>query len=559
MSTYKGKYKSYPGTLFLPGDSYDINNRQLIGRRVAGKAFAEGIITSLNEDENINIIVFSDNEIQQLKKIIEPLGVDLERINFEVGLDNINMKNIENIHIPGPDIDEWSIIRTGQKSNIFSITGVIHTLCSTTIIKGLKEYLTGGLESWDSLVCTSTSGKEVVEKAINFYHESLQRKYETTLSNKKYPKITTIPLAVNDITHDKYLSRKEKRNRARERLEIPRESIVILSLGRLSFHSKSHPLPLYRSIAKITANRPKADIILLECGSFYNENIKNNYDNLIKSIRPLKVKRIGGLTPARENEKIDSLNASDIFVSPSDNIQETFGLSVIEAMAAGLPCVVSNWNGYRDLVKDNENGFLISTTQLKSLDTNIDNIDIDYRIGKIDYDYMIGLKSMSTVVDEDEITSKLLYLCDNPNFREKMGENSRKRWKEYFSWSIVSNQYRDLWAELKIRRLNAGEVATKYPHYPSFNYLFKGYSNNKFERAKLSRTIDCCPPEILNYPLHREFTNKILGNKIQKLIEFINNNNSISIEDLINLEIPEQKCQEIMAILEKLGIAKKVT
>ena len=39
--------------------------------------------------------------------------------------------------------------------------------------------------------------------------------------------------------------------------------------------------------------------------------------------------------------------AADIFVSLSDNIQETFGLTPIEAMAAGLPVVVTDWNGYQ--------------------------------------------------------------------------------------------------------------------------------------------------------------------------------------------------------------------
>ena len=43
---------------------------------------------------------------------------------------------------------------------------------------------------------------------------------------------------------------------------------------------------------------------------------------------------------------------ADVFVSPSDNIQETFGLSVIEAMASGLPVIVSDWDGYRDTVVD---------------------------------------------------------------------------------------------------------------------------------------------------------------------------------------------------------------
>ena len=52
-------------------------------------------------------------------------------------------------------------------------------------------------------------------------------------------------------------------------------------------------------------------------------------------------------------------SGADIFVSPGDNIQETFGLAVAEALAYGLPPVVSDWDGYRDLVTDGETGFLV--------------------------------------------------------------------------------------------------------------------------------------------------------------------------------------------------------
>ena len=41
-----------------------------------------------------------------------------------------------------------------------------------------------------------------------------------------------------------------------------------------------------------------------------------------------------------------ALLASNLVLSLVDNIQETFGLSIAEAMAAGRPVVASNWNGY---------------------------------------------------------------------------------------------------------------------------------------------------------------------------------------------------------------------
>src|SRR5262249_12239318 len=68
---------------------------------------------------------------------------------------------------------------------------------------------------------------------------------------------------------------------------------------------------------------------------------------------------IPDLTDARRR---DLLAASDIFVSFSDNIQETFGISIVEAMAAGLPVVASDWDGYRELVTHEVTGFLVPTS-----------------------------------------------------------------------------------------------------------------------------------------------------------------------------------------------------
>jgi glycosyltransferase involved in cell wall biosynthesis len=45
---------------------------------------------------------------------------------------------------------------------------------------------------------------------------------------------------------------------------------------------------------------------------------------------------------------------------PIDNVQETFGLAPVEAMAAGLPLIVSDWDGMKDTVTPDV-GFRIPT------------------------------------------------------------------------------------------------------------------------------------------------------------------------------------------------------
>ena len=52
---------------------------------------------------------------------------------------------------------------------------------------------------------------------------------------------------------------------------------MVLFLGRLSFHSKAHPLPLYRALERLSAEH---ELVLLECGHIFNADIATAYDQL---------------------------------------------------------------------------------------------------------------------------------------------------------------------------------------------------------------------------------------------------------------------------------------
>ena len=549
-------YRKYPATLVLPGDSFDTKNLQLMGRRVAGKEFSKGVVSNLKQGEELNILVYSEKEKANLKSILDPYVIKNTSINIHTSINKLNFDELENIHIPGPDIEKWSALRGGYHSNKFSITGIIHTLCSNKILYGFKEYIFGGLEPWDALVCTSSSGKEVVERTINFFQESFERKYNIHLKDHKTPKLFTIPLAVNEITYEKSLTRGQKRLNSRKKLGISEDAIVILFLGRLSFHGKAHPLPIYRSISKLSSQIINKEIVLLECGTFANKNIEFHYNNLIRSFENLTVKRVGGMNQASEEAKINCLNTANIFISLSDNIQETFGLTVIEAMAAELPCIVSDWNGYKDLVKETETGYLIPTRYAGGYDNEINQVDIEYKIEKINFDYMIGLKSMKTIIDENALINKLEILINNKDLRESMGRNSKERWRNLYTWSIVSEQYRDLWINLKEIRESCTKSIESVSFHPPIDYVFKHYPTEISNQEKLLVYSDSTKAEILLNPLHSQLIEIITSNKTNKIIELINKNKSITLTHLNEIGIEKKKQKEVMAVIEKLGIAK---
>ena len=65
------------------------------------------------------------------------------------------------------------------------------------------------------------------------------------------------------------------------------------------------------------------------------------------------------------------------------------------------------------------------------------------------------------------------------------------------------------------------------------------------------------PVQVLLHPLHSSLVEIITNNKTRKIIELINNNQSISINDLKIIGIKGNKANEVMALIEKLGIANK--
>ena len=147
--------------------------------------------------------------------------------------------------------------------------------------------------------------------------------------------------------------------------------------------------------------------------------------------------------------------AADIFVSLSDNIQETFGLTPVEAMAAGLPCVVSDWNGYKDTVTDGETGFRIPTTTVGP-GAGIDIAD-RHAAGVDSYDQMIGITSLATAVDVDACADAIARLANGPELRARQGEAAIARARRLYDWRAVVAAYQNLWSELaEIRAASPG-------------------------------------------------------------------------------------------------------
>jgi len=115
-------------------------------------------------------------------------------------------------------------------------------------------------------------------------------------------------------------------------------------------------------------------------------------------------------------EKAQLFRTADIYVSPATG-RESFGIVLLEAMAAGTPIVCSDIHGYKGVVKRNEQGILVPPNDPKAL------------------------------------AAAAMRLLRDPELRARMGESGRARAEE-FSWERVTAKVDDYYGFV-VRRLAA--------------------------------------------------------------------------------------------------------
>jgi hypothetical protein len=170
--------------------------------------------------------------------------------------------------------------------------------------------------------------------------------------------------------------------------------------------------------------------------------------------------------------------AADIFTSLSDNIQETFGLVILEAMASGLPVVATNWNGYRDLVVDGETGILVPTCMVP--DATRDAM-LSLLIGEVDYDHYLARTNQCVAVDVWAAAQAYAAFLRDPELRQRCGTAGRRRVEQQFAWRHVIRAYEQQWARQELERTSfvrtRGDGQGRLPvtGYPSIDGAFAGY------------------------------------------------------------------------------------
>lgn len=347
----------------------------------------------------------------------------------------------------------------------FSICGLTYTLSSNSVFEWISNLTIAPAWSWDALICISRAARNVVEELCEQWREYFCERIGATRRSPIL--LPVIPLGINaaSIAHDP-----ARRARLRARLGIGEDDVTLLFSGRLSYFEKAHPAPMFVA-AELAQSRTKRRLHLLLAGRFPEAAHSDMYRREAAALAPSVTLHF--LDGADSELYISARSAADIFFSLSDNVQETFGLTPVEAMAAGLPVVASDWDGYRDTIEDGVTGALVPV--IMGQPGSGDWIGTEYYQGK-DYYRFLGRVSQRVAADLSVAASVIAALADDPARRRAMGRAGQERVRRYYDWSVVIPQYEELWAELRHRRETAIRTGSILPLAPDPFRLYRSFA-----------------------------------------------------------------------------------
>lgn len=447
----------------------------VLGRTVANETFIKALLRADPFDE-YHFFLFGKNQVETIKKRLAKEYPELEKrgafycTTREHLANSLTCNDYYCFHL-SDFIDRHVAVeqlRNKYSRRIFPVTSVTHSLSYNDFMESFLKHFWEGTTRRDAIIATSRCARTVLESIFS----SLRTTY-TIPRNWRTPTLAIIPLGV-----EANVPSVPKATIAALRQKIgltDRPTTVFLCFSRISAQSKMDFLPVLAACRRAEALGLETTSFCLVLAGWVEEN-----DPLPDALSAM-AKSMGihlAIIPRPTNEERDALyEIAHIFLSPADNIQETFGLTVLEAGAHGLAVIASDFNGYKDTVLHNITGLLIPAVGFAvSAETNT--------LSSVWMHNQYHLKlAQEVAIDVPELAGAMALLAQNEKKRQLMGEAAKTRVMETFDWSVIIQQYCDLWQKLWEEPISESERtclrAANHPTQMDFANFFSGHFSRR--------------------------------------------------------------------------------
>ena len=373
-----------------------------------------------------------------------------------------------------PNISHMVYGRRLLHDRAISVVGITHAMSGIDIYEMLNSWITAPLQRWDALICTSKAVRKLVLNVWEEYREYL--KSRGIVAPNPPINLPVIPLGVDSGRFLYTKHSEEVRRKVRGMLGIGEYDTVFITVGRNDPITKMNPVPMFLAFAEAMRRmeNPYHEVHLLMAGQF-RQKTEEAYNRVIEPLcSGLNVKTVGAWPNVEE-----LMFAADALLSPSDNIQESFGLNVVEAMAAGMEIIASDWNGYKDHwealrwehdpapkspadcsppplegVSPLKTWMAHSSTEIGAMNANL------YATGNLNYPRYTGEISQTVCVSVEDMVEQIVFFISSR--RAELREGIEERRIEHrgelgkraigYDWEAVAFEYMDLFDELHEKR-----------------------------------------------------------------------------------------------------------
>jgi D-inositol-3-phosphate glycosyltransferase len=384
-----------------------------------------------------------------LERLQSGPGVTIDIAHIDELFDDFDAFPFDSWHDADADLASATRMRATFSRRLFPITATAHVLSYQGLLQGwITDTLLADVRPCDALICISRSAKTAIANLLRHVGERLRAAH-----GGRFPfrgELVVLPYSIDT-------ERFRPRPRASDRF-------VLLWIGRLSKIDKGDLVPLLRVFRNLVRGFPERDLVLAIGGSGSPEYEQELRDAAREFGVADRVEFRGAIDPA---ERHLLFNEADVFVSPVDNLQETLGNTPLEALASGVPQVVADWDGYRDMVVDGDTGFLIPTYWAPV------DAEENRRAGLYDNDAMGDhfRLAQSVALDLGAMERALASLIRNEPLRRAMGAASRAHALATFAEPVIMRRFDEVWTHLDA-------VARKLPFTPCAGYATPAFFAN---------------------------------------------------------------------------------
>ncbi|OYX33620.1 MAG: glycosyl transferase family 1 [Caulobacterales bacterium 32-69-10] len=353
----------------------------------------------------------------------------------------------------------------------YSLMGLVHTLAPPAMRTETALHAVAPVYPWDALICTSPAVQDHLTGMFDQWTDYLAERCGGAPPPR--PRLPLIPLGVDGGAFVAMADRPEARAGLRAELGVGEDEVLVLWVGRLSYFEKAFPQPMFRAVEEAAQQAGKRMHFALAGWFPGGDKERALYQSAATAYAPsVSVHFLDG----NDRPLLGRLWAgADIFLSLIDNIQETFGITPLEAMAAGLPVVASHWDGYRYTMRDGVEAFLIPT--LGGPEGLLGRaIGARHTLLIESYQSFVGTVAQHTAVDVGRAAKAIADLAASPELRRTMGAAGRERIRTAFDWPVVVAQYKELIDELTAVRLASADIVSRHPMDPVKGDPFRDFA-----------------------------------------------------------------------------------